>query len=69
MYSLCLDAEIPCLWPSTDPGYGATVVPYWPHALQHFVMTHLPLPIVERFVFSHHAGIRARALKKKAKAQ
>ena len=50
-------------------GYAASVVPYWPHALQHFVLTHLPHFIAARIVLGHHQGIRTRALRKKAKAQ
>jgi 17beta-estradiol 17-dehydrogenase / very-long-chain 3-oxoacyl-CoA reductase len=50
-------------------GYGATVVPYWPHALQHFVITHAPRMLVDRMVWNHHADVRKRALRKKEKAQ
>jgi hypothetical protein len=45
------------------------VVPYWPHALQHFVITHAPRMLVDRMVWNHHADVRKRALRKKEKAQ
>lgn len=47
-------------------GYGPLVVPYWAHALQDCIIQALPVAIVEKFILSHHFGIRARALKKKA---
>jgi len=47
---------------------GPSVVPYWSHRLQHFVLTTFPTVLTSKIVLSHHFGIRARALKKKAKA-
>jgi 17beta-estradiol 17-dehydrogenase / very-long-chain 3-oxoacyl-CoA reductase len=48
-------------------GYGNSVVPYPMHALQHYILQNAPQFIVRYLILSHHKGIRARALKKKAK--
>lgn len=50
-------------------GYGASIVPYWSHELQHFVIESLPAFIVRPFLMNLHQGIRKRALKKKEKKQ
>eukprot|EP00163_Fabomonas_tropica_P029180 TRINITY_DN6176_c0_g1_i2.p1 TRINITY_DN6176_c0_g1~~TRINITY_DN6176_c0_g1_i2.p1 ORF type:complete len:311 (+),score=106.54 TRINITY_DN6176_c0_g1_i2:440-1372(+) len=46
-------------------GAGDAVVPFWSHALQHFVMMTLPESISIGFVRNMHLGIRKRAHKKK----
>lgn len=43
---------------------GASVVPYWSHALQDWVLQTLPEWLVSRFLMNLHHGIRARFLKK-----
>jgi len=45
-------------------GYAASVVPFWAHAAQHWVLTSLPTFIVSKIVLSHHLGIYKRAIKK-----
>lgn len=54
----------PCPGARTGRG-GASVVPYGPHAVQHWLMSSLPQPLLEYLVLGHHHGIRKRALKKK----
>lgn len=46
-----------------------TVVPYWPHALQHFVICSVPTSLAAMGVLWHHHDIRKKALKKKAQEQ
>jgi len=63
-----LFAPMPSVWARAAVaaiGKGASVVPYWPHAVQHFVMTALPEFLVSKLVLNHHHGIRKRALAKK----
>lgn len=46
-------------------GYEASIVPYWPHALQHWLVTSLPDWLLERYLLGLHKDLRARAMKKK----
>jgi 17beta-estradiol 17-dehydrogenase / very-long-chain 3-oxoacyl-CoA reductase len=46
-------------------GYEDSVSPYWSHALQLWVMSLFPKAALNMIVFGMHAGIRAKALKKK----
>jgi len=47
-------------------GYEGTIVPYAAHALQHFVFQHIvPSFFFQKFLLSHHSGIRRAAYKKK----
>ena len=50
-------------------GSGASVVPYWPHALQDAVIQALPTPLLRAYVMSLHAGLRKRFLAKKTGAK
>jgi len=49
-------------------GLGPFVVPYWVHALEHWVIHSLAVRIIGGLILGHHFGIRARALKKIAAA-
>jgi len=46
-------------------GYGATVVPYWAHALQHWIIMSVPVWIVSWYVWGHHLAIYKKAMSKK----
>jgi len=46
-------------------GYGASVVPYTPHAFQHWIVMSLPTFVVSWYVWSHHLGIYKKAMSKK----
>lgn len=45
-------------------GYSASTVPYWAHAIQHFVLTSVPTFIAANIVLSHHIGVYKKAMKK-----
>ncbi|KCV69052.1 hypothetical protein H696_04470 [Fonticula alba] len=45
-------------------GRSFLVLPYLPHALQHFVLESLPLSISSKLVLRHHLDVRRRALKR-----
>merc|ERR1711934_125659 len=45
----------------------SNVIPYWVHALQHYVIESAPIWLVQKLVGSMHVGIKKRALKKKAR--
>jgi 17beta-estradiol 17-dehydrogenase / very-long-chain 3-oxoacyl-CoA reductase len=52
------------------PGGDAdSTVPYWPHALQDWVMQTLPRSVVTSYVMGLHAGLRKKYLAKAAKGQ
>lgn len=48
---------------------GPLVVPFWVHALQHFVMETAPAGFVANYVLGLHKDIRRRAIRKKNKAK
>lgn len=51
-------------------GYGVTVVPYWAHAVQHYVFENvLPTFLAKKVLMGHHLSIRKRAYKKKEQAK
>ena len=50
----------------TKIGHSASIVPYWAHALQHFLMTSLPEFVLSHLVLSHHLDIYKKAMKKAA---
>lgn len=52
-------AAIGCI----KPGVASTV-PYWPHALQDWVMCALPESLLRPYILSTHADLRRRFLKK-----
>jgi len=54
------------VFPPLPVGYAASVVPYWFHALQHWVVMKAPTFVVSNYVLSHHLGIYKRAMKKLA---
>lgn len=47
-------------------GGGASVVPYWTHALQDLVITSLPHWVLRAVLLPMHKGIRKAVLKKEA---
>ena len=49
-------------------GGGASVVPYWAHALQDAVITSLPHALLHAILVPMHKDIRRRALAKEARA-
>jgi len=49
-------------------GHGASVVPYWFHALQYTVLRLLPRAALAKYLVGLHVGIRQRALKKKGRS-
>jgi 17beta-estradiol 17-dehydrogenase / very-long-chain 3-oxoacyl-CoA reductase len=50
-------------------GYEAVVSPFWSHALQVYVLTHLPDWIVGKIILNMHMGIRKAGMKKEAAAK
>jgi len=47
-------------------GYEGSIVPFPSHALQHFVFQHvIPSFLFEKFLLSHHLGIRRAAYRKR----
>lgn len=46
-------------------GFGASVVPFPAHALQHWIVMSAPIFFVSWYVMSHHLGIYKRAMSKK----
>ena len=50
-------------------GVGGSVLSvFLPHRIMGWVASSLPKPVVEAFMLRHHLGIRARGMKKRAKA-
>lgn len=51
-------------------GYGATVVPFPAHALQHYIVENwLPTFVFQKLLMNHHLSIRKRAYRKMEKAK
>jgi 17beta-estradiol 17-dehydrogenase / very-long-chain 3-oxoacyl-CoA reductase len=50
-------------------GYEPEISPYWSHALQVYLLTHLPEWIVAKLVMNMHMGIRKAGMKKEAAAK
>eukprot|EP01026_Neomeris_dumetosa_P041343 TRINITY_DN34256_c0_g2_i3.p1 TRINITY_DN34256_c0_g2~~TRINITY_DN34256_c0_g2_i3.p1 ORF type:complete len:305 (-),score=26.55 TRINITY_DN34256_c0_g2_i3:217-1131(-) len=46
-------------------GYESDAIPYWTHALQGFVLQHVPRVVLAKVIFQMHADLRKRAYKKK----
>jgi 17beta-estradiol 17-dehydrogenase / very-long-chain 3-oxoacyl-CoA reductase len=45
-------------------GFETVISPYWSHALQVYLLTHLPEWLVAKLVLNMHMGIRKAGMKK-----